>query len=223
VIDRGQLQIVGYFQPAAEIGGDWWSVADLADDRVLTILGDVTGHGVSSAIITGAAKAACDLAIEVTAGKLDTNELLGMMNAALYRIGRRQMMMTCVVCVFDPRTGSLAIANAAHPNPILIRQGVIHPLLAEGAPLGAAPDSSYRQVQVQIERGDVLVCFSDGIVECENDRGEQLTERRLRAICQRAAPGGAPKLREALVEALSSFRSGASQTDDLTFVATSFR
>jgi phosphoserine phosphatase RsbU/P len=146
-----------------------------------------------------------------------------MMNAALYRIGRRQMMMTCVVTVLDPRTGSLTLANSAHPKPIFIPQGVIHPLLAEGVPLGAAPDSSYRQVQVRVEPGDALVCFSDGIVECENDRGEQFTERRLRAICQRAASGGAPKIREALVEAVSSFRRDAPQTDDLTFVATSFR
>ncbi|MGE3453502.1 MAG: PP2C family protein-serine/threonine phosphatase [Kofleriaceae bacterium] len=223
VIDHPRSQAVGYFQPAAEIGGDWWTVTDLADGRVLTVIGDVTGHGVSSAIITGAAKAACDLAIEVTSGKLEANELLGMMNAALFRIGRKQMMMTCAVTIHDPRAGTLALANAAHPNPIMIRQGVIHPLLAEGAPLGAIADAVYQQVQVRIEPGDVLVCFTDGIVECENERGEQFSERRVRAICQRAASGGALKVREALLEAVSSFRASAAQTDDLTFVATSFR
>lgn len=223
VIDRPRVQIAGMFEPAAECGGDWWNVADLADERLLTIVGDVTGHGVASAILTGAAKAACDLAIDVTAGKLEATELLSMMNIALYRTGRRQVMMTCLATVIDPASGLLTIANAGHPNPILIRKGVIHPLLAEGAPLGASPDSTYRQVQIRYEPGDVLVCFTDGIVECENPRGEQFSERRLRAISQRAAAGGAVSVRKSIVEALASFRSDVPQADDLTFVAIAFK
>lgn len=223
VIEHSRSQVVGFFQPAAEIGGDWWTVTELAENRVLTVIGDVTGHGVSSAIITGAAKAACDLAIEVTAGRVEPNELLGMMNAVLFRIGRRQLMMTCAVTIHDPRTGALTLANAAHPNPILIRQGVAHPLLVEGTPLGAAAEAVYQQVQVGIEPGDVLVQFTDGIVECENERGEQFGERRLRAICQRAASEGALKVREAVLDAVYRFRTSVTQTDDFTLVATSFR
>lgn len=223
VFEHSRLQLAGLFQPAAECGGDWWNVAELADGKVITIVGDVTGHGVASAIITGAAKAAYELALEVTSGRLDANELLAMMNNALYRTARRQVMMTCVATLFDPTTGTMTLANAGHPNPILIRQGVIHPLMAEGSPLGAAPDTNYKQVQVKLEPADVLVCFTDGIVECENHRGEQFTERRLRAVSQRAAPGGAVKVREALVEALDMFRADVPPGDDLTFVATSFK
>ena len=222
-IERGRIQILGHFQPAAECGGDWWAVADLAGGKLVTGVGDVTGHGVASAIITGAAKAAFELAIEVTRGALDAGQLLSLMNAALFRTARRQIMMTCNVAIIDPGTGALTLANAGHPNPILIRQGIIHPLMAEGAPLGAAPDSSYQQVQLGLEPGDVLVCFTDGIVEHDNAAGEQFSERRLRAICQRAAPGGATKLRDAVLDALSAFRGEAAQADDLTLVVTAFR
>jgi phosphoserine phosphatase RsbU/P len=222
-IERGRLAIVGHFQPAAECGGDWWTVSDLAAGKVVTVVGDVTGHGVAAAIITGAAKAAYELAIEVTHGALDAAQLLALMNAALFRTARRQIMMTCNVTIIDPVTGALTLANAGHPNPILIRQGIIHPLMAEGAPLGAAADTAYQQVQLAIEPGDVLVCFTDGIIECENAGGEQFSERRLRAICQRAAPGGAHKVRDAVLDALTAFRGDAPQGDDLTLVATAFR
>ncbi|HRC55213.1 MAG TPA: SpoIIE family protein phosphatase [Kofleriaceae bacterium] len=223
VIERSRLQIVGYFQPATECGGDWWTVSDLAGGKVLTAIGDVTGHGVSAAIITGAAKASCELAIEITRGEIEAGQLLTLMNAALFRTAQRQVMMTCSAVVFDPVAGSLSLANAGHPSPVLIRKGIIHPLLAEGAPLGAGPDASYKQVQLALEPGDLLVGFTDGIIECENGRGEQFTERRLRAVCQRAAQGGAAAVRDAVVEALSMFRGGIAAADDLTFVATFFR
>jgi len=223
VIERPQLRIVGYFQPAAECGGDWWTVSDLAEGKLLTVVGDVTGHGVSAAIITGAAKASCDLAVHVTRGHTTPSELLAMMNVALHRTGRRQVMMTCVAAVIDTATRTLALANAGHPLPFLIRQGIIHPLTAEGAPLGDNPDSVYKSVNVQIDPGDVLVCFTDGVVECENRHDEQFSERRLRAVCQRAAPGGAHKVRDAVVEALDVFRNGQSLADDVTLIATVFQ
>lgn len=223
VIDRPQVRIVGLFQPASECGGDWWTVTDLADQRVLSVIGDVTGHGVSSAIITGAAKAACDLAVHMTQGRLGASELLGLMNATLFQTGKRQIMMTCLAAVFDPAARMLSLANAGHPFPLLVRQGIVHPLMAEGAPLGAAPDSQYAAIQVAVEPGDLLVSFTDGVVECENPLGEQFSERRLRAVAQRAAPGGALKVRDAVVDALIAFRQDTPMNDDLTLIATSVR
>jgi serine phosphatase RsbU (regulator of sigma subunit) len=222
-IRRDGMQIASYFQPAAECGGDWWTVAELADGKVLTMIGDVTGHGVSSAIITGAAKAACELAIDVNRGAIDARRLLGLMNSALFRTARQQVMMTCNATIIDPAARSLVMANAGHPNPILVRQGIIHPLMAEGAPLGAAADTAYQQIQLNLEAGDVLACFTDGIVEAENRRGEQFSERRLRAVTQRAAPQGAIEVRDAVVGALTAFRDSTEQADDLTFVVTAFR
>ena len=223
MILRDGMQIASYFQPAAECGGDWWTVAELADGKVLTMIGDVTGHGVSSAIITGAAKAACELAIDVTNGTLDAKRLLAMMNSALYRTAKQQVMMTCNATIIDPSTHTLVMANAGHPNPILVRSGIIHPLMAEGTPLGAARDTTYQQITVNVEVGDVLACFTDGVVEAENRRGEQFTERRLRAVTQRAAPQGAIEVRDAVVGALTAFRDDTEQADDLTFVVTAFR
>jgi hypothetical protein len=131
-IDCGFVQVAGWFQPASECGGDWWSLYRLPGGRVLTLVGDVTGHGISSAIITGAAKAACDLACQVTEGRLTPGDLLRMMNAAIHETARRQIMMTCTASMFDPATKTLSIANAGHHFPYQVRGNALRPLVAHG-------------------------------------------------------------------------------------------
>ena len=222
-LHHATFELSGHFQPAAECGGDWWTVAELAAGRWLIMIGDVTGHGVAAAIITGAAKAACDLAISISQGVIEPHHLLGLMNAALCRVGRGTLMMTCLAIVVDATGRTLSLANAGHPNPVLVRRGIVHPLMAEGAPLGAALDTQYTPIEVTTEPGDLLTAFTDGITETENWRGEQFSERRLRAICQRAGADGAPVTRAAVLEALTAFRGDVTQADDITFLAASFR
>jgi serine phosphatase RsbU (regulator of sigma subunit) len=88
VIDRGGIRLAGYFEPAAECGGDWWTVHDMPEDRVLIVIGDVTGHGISSAMITGVAKAACDVARLFTNGRITTGALLEMMNCCIHEAAK---------------------------------------------------------------------------------------------------------------------------------------
>lgn len=223
IIERSFLHIAGHFQPASECGGDWWAVYDLPDDRVLTLVGDVTGHGISSAIITGAAKAACDLACHVTQGRLSPSDLLKMMNSAIHETARRQIMMTCVAAVFDYPRRTLTVANAGHPFPWLVREGRLRPLMVHGQPLGASSGSTYESTSLPFASRDLVVWFTDGVVECENEWGEQFSDKRLRAICQRAAPGGAVAVRDAAVEAVSAFKQQRAQTDDMTLVVASVK
>ena len=223
LLERPFLHIAGHFQPASECGGDWWAVYDLPENRVLTLIGDVTGHGISSAIITGAAKAACDLACHVTKGHISPSELLGMMNAAIYETGRRQIMMTCVASVFDPQQRTLTVANAGHHFPFHLRNGQLKPVMAQGQPLGASKDSTYEPATLTFAPNDVLVWFTDGVVECENEWGEQFSEKRLRAVCQRTASSGAQAIRDAVVEAVAAFKQQRPQMDDITLVIASVK
>lgn len=223
VMDRAFLNIAGHFQPASECGGDWWAVYDLPDNRVLTLVGDVTGHGISSAIITGAAKAACDLACHITKGRISPSELLEMMNAAIHETARRQIMMTCVASVFDPQRRTLTVANAGHHFPFHIRGPQLKQIMAQGQPLGAAKDSAYESTTVTFAPNDVLVWFTDGVVECENEHGEQFSEKRLRAVCQRTATSGARGIRDAVILAVDAFRQKLPQMDDITLVIASVK
>lgn len=223
VMERPFLHIAGHFQPASECGGDWWAVYDLPEGRVLTLVGDVTGHGISSAIITGAAKAACDLACHVTKGRLSPSDLLAMMNTAIYETGRRQIMMTCVASLFDPVRRTLTVANAGHNLPFYVRDGQVKPVIAQGQPLGASSESVFEATTFPYAFGDVMVWFTDGIVECENEWGEQFSEKRLRAVCQRVAGAGARAIRDATIEALSAFKQQRVQADDITLVVASVK
>lgn len=221
VMDRPSLRVAGHFQPASECGGDWWGIYDLAEGRTLALVGDATGHGISSAIITGAAKAACDLACNITSGRVTAGELLKMMNSAIHETARRQIMMTCIAGVFDPAQGTLTVANAGHHFPYQIREGQVHPIMVHGQPLGAASGSTYETVTVHVAPKDVFVWFTDGIVEAENAQGETFSEKKLRAICQRMAGQGAKAVRDAVVEAVAAFRGQGIQADDMTLVVTS--
>lgn len=224
LIERTFLRIAGHYQPAAECGGDWWAVYDLPEGKVLTLIGDVTGHGISSAIITGAAKAACDLACQVTQGRITPSDLLRMMNTAIHETARRQIMMTCLAAIFDPNTQTVAVANAGHHFPYHIRDGQLRPVIVHGQPLGASHNSTYESTLMHLSPKDVLVWFTDGIVECEDDRGEQFSEKRLRAVCQRAAPGGARAVRDAVIEAVATFTQRiTTQADDMTLVIASLK
>lgn len=221
VIEIPPLQFAGHFEPAEECGGDWWTVAPLPGNRALVVVGDVTGHGIASALITGAAKATCELALHLKAHELTPSALLGMMNETLYRMARRKIMMTSVAAVIDPAARTLTVANAGHPFPILVRQGITHPILAEGPQLGDSRQARFEDSQIEIQAGDVMVCFTDGVPECENDKGERFTERRLRSVVQRSATMGAAAICESLVDALTRFRGAQPAGDDLTMVVMS--
>lgn len=221
VIVRPFVRLAGYFHPASECGGDWWTAHDLPDEKVLTVIGDVTGHGIASAIITGAAKAACDLARTFTSGRITPGALLEMMNCCIYEAGKQKLMMTCTASIFDPATRSLTIANAGHHFPYLVRRGALRQLISHGSPLGAASTSEYPAATVQLEAGDAILWFTDGVTECENAEREQFTERRLRALFQSAADAGPERARAAIVEAIGAFSCGQPQADDITFVVAS--
>lgn len=218
VIDLPPLHFAGHFQSADECGGDWWTVAPLPRGRALVVVGDVTGHGIAAALITGAAKATCELALHLAADRLTPSALLDMMNQTLYRMARRNLMMTAVAAVIDPAARTLTVANAGHPFPILLRNRITHPIMAEGPPLGDSSAAVFEDSQIEIERGDVMVCFTDGVSECENSKGEHFTERRLRAVVQRAATGDAAETCRSLVAALATFRGAHPASDDLTMV-----
>src|SRR6185436_19032262 len=95
LFDRQVLRLCGHFQPATQCGGDWWTVHDLPDGRILVTIGDVTGHGVPSAMITAAAKAACDVVRALDGAHLTPGRLLSVINRAIFEAARRKFVMTC--------------------------------------------------------------------------------------------------------------------------------
>ncbi len=214
-----RLQLAATFEPASHCGGDWYTVHELPDARVLVVVGDVTGHGIASAIVTGVAKAACDLARHMGREALTPTAALQTMNYAIWEAAKGERLMTATAAIFDPSTGQLQIASAGHPFPLLTRGGSIAPLsVPSGAPLGSSATATIGNRDVSLQRGDAVLWYTDGVTEIESPHGEQFGEKRLRTACIGASSLGAEGFRDALAARLTQFAEGRPSGDDITFV-----
>jgi serine phosphatase RsbU (regulator of sigma subunit) len=221
--DRGFVRLAGYFQPASQCGGDWWTTHDLKGGKVLVVIGDVTGHGVPSAMITAAAKAACDVARAVSGDDVSCTQLLEIMNRAIFESAKRKFVMTCFASILDPKARTITYANAGHNFPYLYRvgsdgKGEFGSLMTRGNRLGDLQESKYTAKTTDLQPNDVLVWYTDGIVECENENGEEFGEKRFRSAIRKAAELDPAGMREAVVAASQEFFGERPRKDDITMV-----
>jgi serine phosphatase RsbU (regulator of sigma subunit) len=222
-VDKGTFRFAGYYQPAAQTGGDWWSWHDLVGGKVLVVIGDVTGHGVPSAMITAAAKAACDVARAVHNDDVAVTRLLEIMNLAIFESAKRNFVMTCFASVIDTKRRTITYANAGHNFPYLFRagedrKGEFGSLMIRGNRLGDLRESTYECKTTELVPGDILVWYTDGIVECENANGEEYGEKRFRSSVRRAAALDAGEMREAIVGDAMTFFGDTMRKDDISMV-----
>jgi len=221
-VNTGVLEFAGFYQPAAQTGGDWWTWSELADGKYLLVIGDVTGHGVPSAMITAAAKAACDVARHVHGDNVTVTRLLEIMNHAIFESAQRRFVMTCFASIIDTKARTITYANAGHNFPYLFRQadgkGDFGSLMIRGNRLGDDPDSRYEAKTTELLAGDVLVWYTDGIVECENLEGEEYGEKRFRASVRRAAALDAGEMRDAIVADATAYFGDSPRKDDITMI-----
>jgi serine phosphatase RsbU (regulator of sigma subunit) len=223
LVDHGELSFAGFYQPASQTGGDWWTWHDLIDGKVLLVIGDVTGHGVPSAMITAAAKAACDVARYVYRDDVTVTGLLEIMNHAIFESAQRRFVMTCFASIVDPRHRTITYANAGHNFPYLFRagsdgRGEFGSLMIRGNRLGDDPTSRYEAKTTELLPGDVVVWYTDGIVECESPTGEEYGEKRFRASVRRAAALDASEMRDAIVSDANAYFGETSRKDDITLI-----
>jgi serine phosphatase RsbU (regulator of sigma subunit) len=222
-VDQGTLRFAGFYLPAAQTGGDWWTWHRLVGGKVLIVIGDVTGHGVPSAMITAAAKAACDVARHVHGDDVTVTRLLEIMNHAIFESAQRRFVMTCFASIVDTRQRTITYANAGHNFPYLYRtgpdgRGEFGSLMIRGNRLGDDPASRYEAKTTPLVPGDVLVWYTDGIVECEGGAGEEYGEKRFRASVRRAAALDAGEMRDAIVAEAASYFGDTPRKDDITMV-----
>jgi serine phosphatase RsbU (regulator of sigma subunit) len=226
LIERGGLAVAGHFRPATQCGGDWWAVHDMADGRVLIIIGDVTGHGVPAAMITAAAKAACDVGRALEGVRLTPGRLLELMNRAIFESARRKFVMTCFACTIDMRSRAIVYANAGHNFPYLYRsptalrenESEFTVLMSRGNRLGDIPDSTFSETTQTLRGGDRLVFYTDGLIECEGPTGEEYGEKRLRNSIRNAAEQNPAQMRDSLMAVAEQFYGDRPRKDDITLV-----
>ena len=220
------FSVCGVYEPASKCGGDWWSLHHLPDGRSLVLVGDVTGHGIAAAMVTAAAKGCYDVAERLMGANLDVQELLSLLNASVCRAGGGEFFMTSFATVIDTEGGKCDFANAGHTVPYLCRPNEndamsLEVLVARGNPLGTDEISAgpHKAKSKTIMSGDILLWYTDGIVECLNPKGDQYGDRRFQRILKKLKPHwSCEQVRDHIIDTVTEFRDGVPPDDDITLV-----
>jgi serine phosphatase RsbU (regulator of sigma subunit) len=207
-------QINPHYQPAREVGGDFYDFLELEDGRLGMVVGDATGHGVPAALVMSTT---CGMLRAVALSVDSPGEVLARVNEALSARIPPSMFVTCFYAILEPKSGRLLYANAGHDLPYLRRGWGAEELRARGMPLGLMPGMSYEEKEVMLGAGEAVLFYSDGLVEAHDPEGEMFGFPRLRALIAEHAEEGA--LVDFLMEKLHSFTGeGWEQEDDITLV-----
>ena len=209
-------QIAAYYQPAREVGGDFYDFLELEDGCLGLVVGDATGEGVPAALVMANTQSA--LRAVARREGITPGQVLAEVNEVLYAYISPNMFVTCFYCILDPKSGTLSYANAGHDLPYLHRDGAAEELRATGMPLGLMPGMRYEEKETILEAEDKVLFYSDGLVEAHDPKGEMFGFPRLRALVAEHAEEERP-LGEFLMEELYSFvGQGWEQEDDITLL-----
>jgi serine phosphatase RsbU (regulator of sigma subunit)/predicted ester cyclase len=210
-------QINPFYQPAREVGGDFYDFHLLSEGRLGVVVGDATGKGVPAALVMSTT---CGM-LQLAARALDSpspGEVLAQVNETLVARIPSNMFVTCFYAVLDPEDGTLRYANAGHDPPYMRRSNDdADELRARGMPLGLMAGMEYEEQGTSLNEGESVLFYSDGLVEAHDPEGEMFGFPRLRALVDRH--GEERALGDSLMEELYSFvGEGWEQEDDITLL-----
>ena len=207
--------VAAFTRSCTEVGGDYFDVIPCGGKFGIAIA-DVVGKGIGAAMLMSNLQA---LLHSRTAEFSDPALLLRAMNAELISRVGEDRFITFFYLLLDPESDWILYVNGGHNQPLLSkRTGKISPLLATGLPLGILEEADYETLRLELETGDILLLYTDGITECENMSGEMFGKERLKNILAHAADVEVDAIKTAICEAVNSFRGDAPMRDDMTFV-----
>ena len=209
-------EIAPFYQPAREVGGDFYDFHLLSEGRLGVVVGDATGMGVPAALVMSTTLGMLRLAAQSYSSS--PGEMLQRVNEALFPYMPANMFVTCFYAVLDPESGLLRYANAGHDLPYLHHHdGEANELRARGMPLGLMSSMGYEEKELVLKAGEAALFYSDGLVEAHDAQGEMFGFPRLRALI--AEHGEEQALGEYLLEELYTFvEEGWEQEDDITLL-----
>jgi serine phosphatase RsbU (regulator of sigma subunit) len=219
VPDLEGYKLAAYYQPAREVGGDFYDFLKLDDEHLGLVVGDVTDKGVPAAIVMATTRTM----LRASAQRLDSpGEVLKRVNDVIVRDIPPNMFITCLYAILNLKSGLLRYANAGHDLPYRRRSssseaGGAEELRATGMPLGLLPGMSYEEKEIVLDRGDSVLFYSDGLVEAHDPERKMFGFPRLQGLVG-AHPGGATMI-DFLLEELAHFVGDSwEQEDDITLV-----
>jgi serine phosphatase RsbU (regulator of sigma subunit)/anti-sigma regulatory factor (Ser/Thr protein kinase) len=209
-------QLAAHYQPAREVGGDFYDFIPLPAGRLGIVVGDVTDKGVPAALVMSSVRSL----LRTGALRSDApGAVLQQANELLVPDIPANMFVTCLYAILDPASGLLRFANAGHDLPYRQRGGDVAELRATGMPLGLLPGMTYEETEAVLEPGDRVVLYSDGLVEAHDPARQMFGFPRLRALLASDRAAAADSLVHLLLDDLAGFTGpGWEQEDDITLV-----
>jgi len=217
-LETAEYEILGFSSPAKEVGGDYWDMIRLDEDRVFVSVGDVSGKGIPAALL-----AAQSLAILRSQLRADPNieigELTNHLNRLFFESSMPGQFMTSFLATYDAVERRLCYVNAGHMPPfVLSAKGRIQILKTSNLIIGVLPNSNYTSGEVVLNPGDTLFMWTDGVTENFGPNDEEYGEDRLKAFLSSRQGSHLSLIRDDLMKDLEQFRQGSPQSDDITFM-----
>ncbi len=208
-------QVFANMEPARDVGGDFFDILHLPDDRIGLSIADVSGKGVPAALFMMSSRT---LLKGAAVGRTSPSEVLQEVNDLLNENNETSMFVTLFFAIFDPASGMLTFANAGHNPPLIIHADGSHTQFGTtaGVALGVVPGIEYTQQQIRLQSGDMAVFYTDGVTEAENEDQEQFGLEQLTTLFSESAPTSAKEANHAVFRAVEAFSGNAPQFDDIT-------
>lgn len=230
------IELTALCHPARTVSGDYYDYLPLLDSKVALAIGDVAGKGISAALLMATVqsslrtqiRACLEAATTVAAAAapgggnghaaLLTSTLVSQLNQQLYSFTSAEKFATFYFGIYDGQGGMLTYTNAGHPPPIVIRDGEVQRLETNGMVVGAFPFAEYDESRIQLGSGDLLVCFTDGITEPENEYGEMFGEDGLIDVLLKNAWRRPEDIITSVIAAVHEWTNSPELQDDMTLL-----
>lgn len=216
-LQHPRLEVAREFIPFREIGGDYYDLVPAGEQRLAFAIGDVMGKGVPAALLAANLKAC--LRAQLQGGDVPAEQVVARVNRLFWDVTPKGLFATLFFGIFDLEHRRLDYVNAGHDHPfVVIADGGIRELSTGGTVLGLVEGSSYDCGQMALQRGDVLVFYSDGVTDRENCRGEAYGLERLKEATLRSRGDAARIALYSLLGEVQGWAEGAASEDDMTLV-----
>jgi phosphoserine phosphatase RsbU/P len=215
------LRVLGSCSPARMVSGDYYDY-QLVDGRLAVAIGDVAGKGISAALLMATIQAAMRMGLRELAApsvnglRFSTARMVSELNQQLYATTSPEKYATYFFAIYDQATSLMTYTNAGHLQPVLFRAGAATPLDVNGTVVGAFPFSTYEESKLELSSGDLLLCYTDGITEPENEYGEMFGEERLIELVAKNVDRDDAQIIEAVMESVRQWTGVPELSDDMT-------
>jgi sigma-B regulation protein RsbU (phosphoserine phosphatase) len=204
--------------PARHVGGDYYDFITFPDGQIGMIVADVAGKGMPASLLMSSLQARVHVLFETSERLGEKVERLNKATAANLPGNR---FITFFMGILNPETGELVYTSAGHNPPVLVRaKGGYELLVSGGIILGIMPMAKYEESRITLEKGDVLVMFSDGVTEAPDPNDQEYGENRLANLVAELASRPAQEIVDAIHTSVAEFTQGAPPADDITVVVT---